>query len=138
MFNLFLRAVAETSKAITKIHKYLATEIGFALQLQTASEAVEFHPHIHCLIPAGGLSFDGERWVPCQHGFVPARVLASRFRRLFLSAMRKAFRKLDFFGRLNRLHDFPVFDDHLNAANGKTGTSISGRQSKVRNGFFST
>jgi hypothetical protein len=119
VFNLFLHAVAETLKGITAMPKYLGAEIGFMLQLQTASESVKFHPHIHCVIPAGGLSFDGERWVPGQHGFVPARVLACRFRKLFLGAMRKAFRKLEFFGRLARLRDFMVFDDYLNRAKRK-------------------
>jgi hypothetical protein len=119
VFNLFLHAVAETLKGIAKIPKYLGAEIGFALQLQTASESIEFHPHVHCLIPAGGLSFDGERWVPCQHGFVPARVLASRFRKLFLNALKKAFRKLQFFGRLSQLRYFMVFDEYLNRAKRK-------------------
>ncbi len=98
------------------IPKYLGAEIGFALHLQTASESIELHPHIHCLIPAGGLSFDGEsrgalpEMALCLHAFSPA------FRKLLLNGRGGAFRNLEFSDCLKQLRCFHVFDGYMNKA----------------------
>jgi hypothetical protein len=80
--------------------------------LHTWGQNLQHHPHIHCLVPGGGLSLDGRRWVSCRPGFfLPVRVLSRLFRRLFLEKLRAAFAagELAFFGALARLAPAPAF-----------------------------
>jgi hypothetical protein len=75
-----------------------------------------FHPHLHCVVPGGGLSPDHDRWIPGRRKFLlPVKVLSARFRRLFLAALAKAYAKgdLQFFGELVRLRDPNAFARHL-------------------------
>lgn len=121
VFDLMLWAAAETLKTIAAMPLYLGANIGCILQLQTASEMLEWHPHVHCLVSGGGLSFDGEHWVNCREGFLPRRVLAARFRRLLLQGLKTAFEvgELRFFGQLERLNESIAFERHLARAKAK-------------------
>jgi hypothetical protein len=77
------------------------------------------HPHLHCVVPGGGLSVDGSRWVRCRRGFfLPVRVLSRIFRGKFLAYLKEAFdqRKLQFLGKLARLADPAAFADFLKNA----------------------
>ena len=86
--------------------------------LHTWGQNLQHHPHVHCLVPGGGLSLDGTRWVSCRPGFfLPVRVLSRLFRRLFLEKLGAAFEagKLGFFGALAGLADPAVFARRLAA-----------------------
>ena len=83
IYNLLFHSAAETLKAFG--HQYLGGEIGFMSVLHTWGQTLEQHLHLHCIVPGGGLSLDGSRWVACKPGFfLPVRVLSRLFRRLFL------------------------------------------------------
>jgi hypothetical protein len=91
VYNLLFQAVAETLQTIARDPKHLGAEIGFLGVLHTWGQTLHHHPHIHCLVPAGGLAVDGTAWVPCpQRFFLPVRVLSRLFRRTFLTALRQA------------------------------------------------
>ena len=84
--------------------------------LHTWGQNLQHHPHVHCLIPGGGLSLDGTRWVACRPGFfLPVRVLSRLFRRLFLEKLKAAFDagRLAFFGAIAELAAAPVFARRL-------------------------
>jgi len=91
VYTLLFQTVAETLQTIARDPKHLGAEIGFLGVLHTWGQTLHHHPHIHCLVPAGGLALDGTTWVPCpQHFFLPVRVLSRVFRRTFLAALRQA------------------------------------------------
>ena len=92
---------AQTLRTIAADPKHLGAQIGATLVLHTWGSALTHHPHVHGIVPGGGLSLDGERWVACKPGFfLPVRVLSRLFRRLFLEELAKAHRagQLQFFG----------------------------------------
>ena len=90
VYTLLLQTVAETLQTIARDPKHLGAEIGFLGVLHTWGQTLHHHPHIHCLVPAGGLAVDGTTWVPCpKRFFLPVRVLSRLFRRLFLTALRQ-------------------------------------------------
>jgi hypothetical protein len=71
--------------------KHLGAEIGAVSLLHTCGQALQHHPHLHCIVPGGGLSSDGTRWVSCRPGFfLPVRVLSRRFRELFLARLQRS------------------------------------------------
>src|SRR5450755_1349860 len=89
---MLFRVTAETLKTIAADPKHLGAEIGFFAVLHTWGQNLQFHPHLHCVIPGGGLSPEGDRWVSCRPDFfLPVRVLSRLFRRLFLEALQTAF-----------------------------------------------
>jgi hypothetical protein len=91
VYTLLFQAVAETLQTIAHDPKHLGAEIGFLGVLHTWGQTLHHHPHIHCLVPAGGLALDGMTWVPCpKRFFLPVRVLSRFFRRTFLTALRHA------------------------------------------------
>jgi len=107
VYNILFRATAETLTTIARDPQHLGAEIGFFAVLHTWGQNLLHHPHLHCVVPGGGLSPD-ESWVSCRPGFfLPVRVLSRLFRRLFLKMLEAAFRKgkLSFFGELAGLHD---------------------------------
>jgi len=107
VYNMLFRATAETLATIARDPQHLGAEIGFFAVLHTWGQNLLHHPHLHCVVPGGGLSPD-ENWVSCRPGFfLPVRVLSRLFRRLFLKRLEAAFRKgkLSFFGELAGLHD---------------------------------
>src|SRR5271169_5919967 len=109
---ILFKAAAETLSTIAAEPRHLGAEIGFIAVLHTWGQNLLHHPHIHCLVPGGGLSLDGTRWISCRPGFfLPVRVLSRLFRRLFLEKLEAAFEdgKLAFFSALAGLADAPVF-----------------------------
>jgi Putative transposase/Transposase zinc-binding domain len=116
VYDLLFRAAAETLTTIAADPKHLGARIGFTAVLHTWGSALTHHPHVHIIVPGGGLSPDGERWIACKRGFfLPVRVLSRLFRRLFLeglAALRDAGR-LAFFGDLAPLADKRAFDAAL-------------------------
>ena len=114
--GILFQAASETLLTIARAPKYLGAEIGFFAILHTWGQNLQHHPHIHCVIPGGGLSPDHERWISCRPGFfLPVRVLSRLFRRLFLEALGKAFlkKKLRFFGELEYLKEPAAFQQYL-------------------------
>src|SRR4051794_2425458 len=116
VYAILFKAVAETLSTIAADRRHLGAEIGFIAVLHTWGQNLQHHPHVHCLVPGGGLSPDGKRWVSCRPGFfLPVRVLSRLFRRLFLEKLRVAFDagRLALFGVLARLVDDAAFTQCL-------------------------
>ncbi len=116
MYGILMRAAAETLKQIAADPKHLGAKIGFLSVLHTWGQNLHHHPHVHCVVPAGGLSLGGERWVSCHPGFfLPVRVLSSVFRGKFLDLTRRAFAdgEFQFQGSLAKLEDADEFAAHL-------------------------
>jgi hypothetical protein len=116
VYNILFRATAETLLTIAGDPKHLGAGIGFFAVLHTWGQNLLHHPHLHCVIPGGGLSADHERWIASKPGFfLPVRALSRLFRRLFLKALEEAFRKgeLQFFGDLSSLTDTSAFQTFL-------------------------
>ena len=118
VYGILFKAAAETMSTIAADRRHLGAEIGFIAVLHTWGQNLQHHPHVHCLVPGGGRSLDGTRWVSCRPGFfLPVRVLSRLFRRLFLEKLGAAFEagNLGFFGALARLADPAVFARRLAA-----------------------
>jgi len=106
IYNLLFKAVAGTLLTIAADPKRLGARLGITAVLHTWGSALPHHPHLHCIVPGGGLSLDGQRWVACKSGFfLPVRVLSRLFRRLFLEQLSAAHRAglLQFFGQHQNL-----------------------------------
>ena len=119
VYGLLFRATARTLRTIAADPTHLGAEIGFFAVLHTGGQTLVHHPHLHCVIPGGGLSLDGTRWVSCRPGFfLPVRVLSRLFRRLFLEALQEAFDAghLHFGGSLHALTARHAFVEHLTPA----------------------
>jgi len=92
VYGILFRAVAETLRTIAADPKHLGAEIGFLAILHSWGQNLLFHPHLHCVVPGGGISADGKRWIACRPGFfLSVRVLSCLFRRLFLDYLQTAF-----------------------------------------------
>jgi hypothetical protein len=116
VYGILFRATAETLAAIAADPKHLGAEIGFFAVLHSWGQNLLFHPHLHCVVPGGGISLDGTRWISCRpRFFLPVRVLSRLFRRLFLKYLQEAFDsgKLRFFTSLEALRDPQAFQRHL-------------------------
>ena len=116
VYRLLFEVAAETLRTIAADPKHLGARIGATLVLHTWGSALTHHPHVHGIVPGGGLSLDGERWVACKPGFfLPVRVLSRLFRRRFLEALDQAHRngQLQFFGEHTQLSDAVAFADWL-------------------------
>jgi hypothetical protein len=101
IYAILFKATAETLITIAADPKHLAARIGLTAVLHTWGSALTHHPHIHCIVPGGGLSLDGKRWISCRPGFfLPVRVLSRLFRRLCLEQLAAAHAagRLRFFG----------------------------------------
>jgi hypothetical protein len=116
IYGLLFRATAETLRVIAADPQHLGAAIGFFAVLHTWGQNLLHHPHLHCVVPGGGLSPDGTRWIACRPGFfLPVRVLSRLFRRLFLEYLEKAFAAgtLRFSASLAALHDPHAFAEYL-------------------------
>jgi len=116
VYGILFRAAAETLRTIAADPKHLGAEIGFIAILHTWGQNLLHHPHLHCVVPGGGPSPDGKRWVACRPGFfLPVRVLSRLFRRLFLQQLQQAFDndELQFFNSLAALKDRVAFAKYL-------------------------
>jgi len=116
LYGILFQTTAETLKTIAADPQHLGAEIGFFAVLHSWGQNLLFHPHLHCVVPGGGPSPSGDRWVSCRPNFfLPVQVLSSLFRRLFLESLQRAFDagKLEFFGKLELLRDRPAFARYL-------------------------
>jgi hypothetical protein len=116
VYGILFRTVAETLRTIATDPTHLGADIGFFAVLHTWGQTLVHHPHLHCVVPGGGLSHDGTRWVSCRSGFfLPVRVLSRLFRRLFLERLQDAFDAghLQFSASLHALANRDAFADHL-------------------------
>jgi len=112
IYGLLFDIAAETLRTIAADPKHLGAQIGATLVLHTWGSALTHHPHVHGIVPGGGLSPDGERWVACRRGFfLPVRVLSRLFRRRFLEALEAVHRRgqLQFFGEYAELANAAAF-----------------------------
>ena len=92
VYGLLFRAVSQTLLEIAADPRRLGAHVGFLAVLHTWSQSLLHHPHIHCVVPAGGLAPDGARWIPCRPKFfLPVAVLSQLFRGKFLALLRDAF-----------------------------------------------
>src|SRR5215472_17557739 len=116
VYGILFRATAETLCTIAADAEYLGAEIGFFAVLHTWGQSLVHHPHLHCVVPGGGLSPDDKRWISCRPDFfLPVRVLSRLFRRLFLESLQKAFDggKLRFSASLELLSNRQAFVRYL-------------------------
>lgn len=125
VYNLLFQTAAATLHSIAAAPQHLGAEIGFFAILHTWGQQLTHHPHLHCVVPGGGLSPDGQRWMACRcskkngkYFFLSVKVLSARFRHLFSDALLEAFQQgqLAFFGDLAPLSDPPIFRRWLRAA----------------------
>jgi hypothetical protein len=114
VYNIFFRAVSQALLTIAADRRHLGARLGFLAVLHTWNQKLLAHPHIHCLVPAGGIAFDQTRWIGCRHPkfFLPEKVLAAKLRGKFLALLRRAFRqgKLELRGTLAPLQERRAFD----------------------------
>ena len=116
VYDLLFKASAETVIAIAADPKHLGARIGVTSVLHTWGSALTHHPHVHMIVPGGGVSLDGKSWTACRPGFfLPVRMLSRLFRRLFLEKLAAAHAagRLRFFGALARLEDRVAFARYL-------------------------
>ncbi len=116
VYGILFRTTAETLRTIGADPTHLGAELGFLAVLHTWGQTLLFHPHVHCVVPGGGLASDESRWISCRPGFfLPVRVLSRLFRRLFLTQLQATFDRgqLHFAGPLEVLQDPVAFAEYL-------------------------
>ena len=114
IYDLLFRVSAETLTTIAADPKHLGARVGITSVLHTWGSALTHHPHVHMIVPGGGISLDATRWVSCRPGFfLPVRVLSRLFRRLFLERLIAAHQQLQFFGSNLPLADAQAFAAYL-------------------------
>jgi len=114
VYPLLFKVSAETMLTIAADPKHLGARIGITSVLHSWGSALTHHPHVHMIIPGGGISLDGSRWISCGPGFfLPVRVLSRLFRRLFLQKLTAAHKLLHFFGDSAGLADAQAFATYL-------------------------
>jgi len=116
VYAILFRTAAETLATIAANPRHLGAKLGMTMVLHTWGQTLQHHPHVHCVVPGGGPSLDGTRWVACRSGFfLPVRVLSRLFRRLFLQELENAFAagKLRFFSNLASLAEPQAFARRL-------------------------
>ena len=116
IYDLLLRASAETLLEVARNPRRLGAEIGFFSVLHTWNQKLQFHPHVHCVVPAGGLSLDHTRWIPSRpRFFLPRPVLRRVFRGKFVAGLKSAFQhqQLHFCGELALLAQPKTFASWL-------------------------
>jgi hypothetical protein len=116
VYDLLLRTAAETLLTIAADRRHLGARIGATAVLHSWGSTMTHHPHVHMIVPGGGISLDGTRWVRCKPRFLlPVPVLSRLFRRLFLAALADAHAadRLAFFGEIEDLRRREAFDAHL-------------------------
>jgi hypothetical protein len=121
VYAILFRAAAETLRVVAADPRRLGAELGVVAVLHSWGQTLQHHPHVHCVVPGGGPSLDGTRWVACRPGFfLPVRVLSRVFRRLFLAELQAAFEagELAFFGDLAGLADPAAFARRLRELRG--------------------
>ena len=123
VYGILFRSVSETLKELAGDLKHLGAEIGFIAILHTWSQILLHHPHIHCLVPGGGLSLNGKRWIGCKEDFfIRVEVLSRLFRGKFLHHLKEAYASgaLEFPGKIEELKSKRAF--------GKLCTDLYGKE----------
>jgi hypothetical protein len=111
IYDILFKASAETLITVAADPKHLGARVGVTSVLHTWGSALTHHPHVHMIVPGGGISLDGKRWVSCRPGFfLPVRVLSRLFRRLFLDKLTAA----------HQAGHLKFFGDHASLAENKT------------------
>ncbi len=116
IYDLLFRTSAETLLEVARDPRHLGAEVGFFSVLHTWNQKLQHHPHVHCVLPAGGLSADHSRWIPSRRSFfLPVKVLSRVFRGKFVEALQRAFRegKVGFYGTLKLLAQPKTFSAWL-------------------------
>lgn len=116
IYDLLFKAASETMLTIAGDPRHLGARIGITAVLHTWGSAMTHHPHVHMIVPGGGIAPDGTRWISTRAAFLlPVRVLGSLFRRLFLTRLMALHHsgKLAFFGHLSHLIDHRAFLRHI-------------------------
>jgi hypothetical protein len=116
VYGILFRAASETLLTIARDPQHLGAHIGFVAILHTWGQTLQHHPHLHCLVPAGGLSLDGRRWIPSRPGFfLSVRVLSRLFRKKFLHYLQEAYRlgQLSWHGKLQHLSEPNLWSNFL-------------------------
>ena len=116
IYDLLFKASTETMLTIAADPKHLGAHIGITSVLHTWGSAMTHHPHVHMIVPGGGIALDGQRWISCRPGFfLPVRVLSRLFRRLFLQRLVAAHEagRLSFFEPHQALAETAAFDAYL-------------------------
>src|SRR2546429_1188128 len=134
VYGLLFTAAAAVLSAIAADPKHLGASIGVTAVLHTWGQNLQHHPHVHCIVPGGGLSPDGKRWIACKPSFfLPVRVLSRLFRRLFLQGLEAmhAAGELQFFTDLATLKDADQFRAYLAPLQKPNGSSMPKNPSPV-------
>ncbi len=121
VYAILFQAATEALRSVAADRRHLGAEIGAIAVLHTWGQTLQHHPHLHCIVPGGGLSPDGARWVACRPGFfLPVRVLSQRFRDLFVARLAAAYAAgaLRFSGTLASLAEPDAFAGRLEALRG--------------------
>jgi hypothetical protein len=116
VYGILCKAAAETLRTIALDPKHLGAKIGVTMVLHTWGSALTHHPHVHCIVPGGGFSDDGQQWLACRKGFfLPVRVLSRLFRRLFLEKLNDVYSNgtLQLLGHQSTLTDSKTFAETL-------------------------
>ena len=113
IYAILFRTAAQTLLKTAADPRLLGASIGFLAVLHTWGQNLHLHPHLHCVVPGGGISLDGSRWIGCRKSsfFLPVRLLSHRFRKAFLRSLSRAFRQgaLHFYGELKALSEPRAF-----------------------------
>jgi hypothetical protein len=116
VYSILMRSAAAALRTLAADPKHLGADIGVIAVLHTWGQNLQHHPHVHTIVPGGGVSADGSRWIAGRSNFfLPVKMLSARFRRLFLKELNKAYQdgRLKFFADLAALADAAVFARHL-------------------------
>lgn len=112
VYKILFKAVSETLLELAADSKYLGAQTGITALLHTWGQNLMFHPHIHCIVPSGGLSLDGVRWINSKKKFfIPVKVLSKKFKGKFIAYLQNAYfsKELKFMGEIEELSKADVF-----------------------------
>jgi Putative transposase len=136
VYDLLFRTSAATLLEVAANAKHLGAQIGFLSVLHTWGQNLLHHPHVHCVIPGGGLSLDGKHWVRLRYAFsLPVKVLSRVFRGKFIAGLKRAFRDggLSFPGSIRHLADEKAFTPSCDRSFIMTGWSMPSGPSEGQN-----
>ena len=138
LYNLLFRSVAETLMEVAANPKHLGAEIGFFAILHTWGQNLLFHPHIHCVVPSGGLAPGRTHWIRGSATFfLPLQVLQQVFRGKFIDGLEQAFaqNRLNFSGLIQHLAEAKGFAEFVRKLHRRSGSSIPSLPLVVRSRF---
>ena len=141
LYDLLFRTSAATLLEVARDPKHLGADIGLLSVLHTWGQNLQHHPHVHCVVPAGGLAIDGSRWVAASRKFfLPVRVLSRVFRGKFTAALKQLLHegKLQFMARLRNSPTQNASANSSGSCSSRTGSSTPSHRSGEQNMFFST